>query len=94
MSSETLEIPHVIMQRIVREAIQNTLEQRGAPARKAKISKHALTILHHSAENFITELFETSSHIGRQFSGKKTLSAGMVKTMSVAFAKVKGSGFG
>ena len=84
MSDESLEIPSSVMQRIVREHIQKTLEQRGAPIRRAKISKRALQFLHHGVENFITEIFETSHHIGLQFSGKKTLCAGMVRAAAAA----------
>jgi histone H3/H4 len=84
MSDDSLEIPSSVMQRIVREQIHKTLEQRGAPVRKAKISKRALQLLHNGVENFITEIFETSHHIGMQFSGKKTLCAGMVKAAAAA----------
>jgi len=84
MADDSLQIPNIVMQRIVREQIHNTLEQRGGQTRRAKISKRALLLLHHGAENFITEIFETSHQIGLKFSGKKTLCSGMVKTAAAA----------
>jgi histone H3/H4 len=78
---EVLEIPHVVMQRIIRGAIQNALA-RGGATWKAKISKRAFRLVHHQAEKFITDMFAMGHQIEQQVTaGKiKTMRAGMLKT--------------
>jgi histone H3/H4 len=64
----TVDIPHCIIEKIVKECIKTLAEQKfGADeSKKYRISKQALKNVHTEVERFAVELFEMAREIGEE----------------------------